>query len=363
MAVDFETFLSWAKDRFGDDEVKVRHTSHGEEILTHSFYAHRQGIEDNTFNLWMNPSGGKSKKSPEKGSFRCWKTDTMGTLVKLVADYDSIPYDEAEELLCGTSSLRSLERRVHDFFGHKEEEEVKYAPEPEPVKNLELPEGSFLIDKMGSTHFMRIRAKQYLATRKIPTDGLYVCISGDYKNRIVIPYYDADGNLIWYNARLMSDKKGSIKYMKCKSDGLNVTQEDVLFMTSWPEPGSKIYLMEGEIDAISMKLSGLVGCAVGGKYLSDVQVEMIRQYEPVLAFDADEGHYKQDTGLQALINIGSILLEKGFPNISYVRPPKVYKDWNKLFVERGPEVVKGYAEKFEKPFTASTPSILLSNRL
>ncbi len=362
MAVDFDTFLNWAKDRFGEENVKTRNSAHGVEVLTHSFYAHRKNIEDYTFNLWMNPSGGKSKH-PEKGSFRCWKTDSMGSLVHLVSDWDSIPYEDAEEMLCGMTSLRALEKKVHEFFGYKEElEATQVKPEPIIKKIVELPPETYEIEKLYPNHWMRVRATEYLKNRKIPLMGLYVCTDGDYKNRIIIPYYNWHGDLIWFNGRLMNDKKGSIKYLKCKSDGLGVSQEDILYMTSWPKDGTKIYLMEGEFDAISISLAGLVGCAIGGKFISDVQLEMLRRYQIVLAFDADPGN-KNDAGLKALIEIGTTLIERGFSNISYVRPPKVYKDWNKLLVERNPETIRMYVEKYEKPFNTDTKSLLLNQRI
>lgn len=362
MAVDYDAFMQWAKDRFGEDAIKVKNTSHGVEILTHSFYAHQKGLEDYTYNLWMSPSGGKSKH-PELGSFRCWKTDTMGSLVKLVADYDGIPFEEAEDLIGATSSLAELHRKFDDYFAQKYGGAVA-APEevvPEEKPAFALPDFTYPIDTMAGNHFMKDRAKQYLAARKLSTRGLYVCIGGDYKNRIVIPYFNRDGDLIWYNARLMSDKKNSIKYMKCKSDGLTVTQEDVLYMTRWPKPGSKIYVMEGEFDAISMAMAGFVGCGLGGKFISDAQIELIRQYQMVLAFDADDG-FKKDSGLQALIKTGTTLLGLGF-SPTYVRPPKAYKDWNKLLVERDVDTLRKYVEAREKPFTADTPSLLLSNNL
>lgn len=362
MAVDYDTFLAWAQDRFGAENIKIKHTSHGEEILTHSFYAHRKGIDDYTHNLWMSPSGGKAKHNPEKGSFRCWKTDTMGTLVKLVADYDSIDYEEAENLICGSSSLRALEIKVHEFFGSKPDIPVELPEGEEPIKGLCLPENTYLIDKMEEWDAMANIARNYLVGRKISTKGLYFCTEGEYSGRIIIPYFDRDGNLIWYNARTPFDKKSVIKYLKCKSDGLNITQEDVLYVPAWPAPGQKLYIMEGEIDAISMRIAGLYSCAIGGKFMSDTQIEMIRQYIPVLAFDADEGS-KRDSGLQALVNVGKQLMEKGFPKIGYVRPPKAFKDWNKLLVERNAETIKAYAEKFEKVFTASTPDLLLAQRL
>lgn len=362
MAVDYETFLQWAKDRFGADAIKIKNTSHGIEILTHSFYAHQKGIEDYTYNLWMCPSGGKSKH-PEQGSFRCWKTDTMGSLVRLVADYDCIPFEDAEAFIGSSGSLRELERRVHEFFGHKEQvAEMDKATEIEMPKGVVLPDSTYNIDSLPSNNFMKKKAVNYLKERKLSTTGLHVCVAGDYKNRIVIPYFDKEGNLIWYNARLMSDKKGVIKYMKCKSDGLKITQEDVLYMTSWPEAGSKIYIMEGEFDAKSISMAGLVGCAIGGKFMSETQIEMIRQYEPVLAFDADAG-FKKDAGLQALIEVGRSLLEKGFPKINYVRPPKAFKDWNKLLVEKNAKTIYDYIKHYEKPFTSFTPTILLSQNI
>ena len=360
MAIDYETFLQWAKDRFGEDAIKIKNTSHGIEILTHSFYAHQKGIEDYTYNLWMCPSGGRSKH-PEQGSFRCWKTDTMGSLVRLVADYDCIPFEDAEILIGAGNSLRELERKVHEYFGHKEEVVEMEKVIEEPIKGVSLPSSTYYIDTMGP-HFMKNKAIQYLKERKISTTGFYVCVAGEYKNRIIIPYFDSEDNLIWFNARFMGDKKGVIKYMKCKSDGLKMTQEDVLYMTSWPKSGSKIYIMEGEFDAKSVSMAGFVGCAVGGKFMSDSQIEMIRQYEPVLAFDADEG-FKKDSGLQAMISIGKSLLQKGFSKISYVRPPKAYKDWNKLLVEKDADTIKKYIDYNEKPFTSTTPTMLLAQNI
>jgi DNA primase len=169
----------------------------------------------------------------------------------------------------------------------------------------------------------------------------------------MIPYYDRDGKMVFFNGRTMSANKKILRYMKI----VEGDQESVLYMTSWPAPGSKIYVMEGELDAITLDLCGFVGCAVGGKYLSDTQVELIRDYKPVLVFDADE------SGLEALVNVGDALLERGIHGLRYVRPPKAYKDWNKLLVQRNAQTVRAYIERFEKPYTAMTGNLLLSNRL
>jgi DNA primase len=297
----------------------------------------------------MNPSGGK--KNLEGGAYRCWKTDAMGSLVSLVAECDNIPYDEAEELLLGSAtSLRSLENKLHKFFeqGPDPVDEVVETPRQE----IELPEYSFLIDRMMPSNFWRLRAKNYLNNRKIPSMGLYVCTDGEHKNRIIVPYYDREGSLIFWNGRTMSDNKKVLRYAKPKHGD----QANVLYMTEWPKPGEKVYLMEGEFDAITLGMADLAGCACGGKYLSANQIEMLRGYEIVLAFDAD------DPGLEALINIGNSLLESGFSRVSYVRPPVIYKDWNKLLQVRNLQTVRAYVERFEKRFTSNTGPLLLAKK-
>ena len=351
MAVDYDVFYDWCKDRFGEHNLKVRNTAHGVEICTHSYFAQRKGIDDNKFHLWMSPSGGKSKH-PASGSYRCWKTDEMGSLVSLVAHYDGMDYDDAEAMLCGSTSLRALEQRVNEFFGHKEESPV-VIEEPEPT-TLQLPDFTFYIDRMSDHNYWKIRAQTYLSERKIPTEGLYVCTeNAEYGNRIILPWHDKDENLFFWNARTMSKSHKAIRYLKPK----NADQDSAIYMTEWPEPGTKIYIMEGEFDAISLQLAGYVGCACGGKHLSATQIELIRCYEPVLVFDTDE------SGLKALIDVGNSLLLNGFPKVSYVRPPVAYKDWNKFLQCRDIQTIKDYIQNREKRFTTDTQDFLKSKSL
>lgn len=352
MPIDFDSFYEWAKDHFGEENLKIKNTAHGTEICTHSIWSEKKlGKTDNKYHLWMNPTGGKSKH-PELGSYRCWLTDEMGSLIGLVAEIDNLDWEQAETLLCGGSSLRDLERQVHEFFEQKVPTEIR---KTEANSKIELPPSTYLIEKMPSNHTMRLKAEGYLKKRKIPNNGLYVCVAGDYKNRIVLPYYGPSGELIYYNARTMSESKNTLRYMKCPTTV--VDQKEVLFMTDWPKPKSKIYIMEGEFDAITLKMAGVTGCACGGKFMSETQIDLIKQYEPVLAFDSDAA------GLEAMLNIGNSLLEQGFPKVGYVRPPKAFKDWNGLLVNRNLETVREYLNRFEKSFTKDTPAILLSNKI
>jgi len=350
MAIDYDTFLNWATDRFGEANLKFR--KGGQEICTHSFFVDGDPNfpdGDHKFKLWMNPGGGKHEL--EGGAYRCWYTDNMGSLIKLVSIVDKIPFEQAAEAICSEIPLRVLEKKVHDFYNYKAEEEIVLEPDNE----LELPPYSFKLTEMSQTNFFFIHAAQYLDGRKIPYDGLYVCTGGEYKNRIVIPYYDRSGKLIYWNCRTLDKNPKVLRYRKPEPE--DADQKNVLYARDWPRVGSKIYLTEGEFDAMTLSIVGLNGVACGGKYLSESQIEMLRSYRVVLAFDAD------DAGIDAITNIGESLLKTGFSELAYIRPPEAFKDWNKLLQERDADTIRAYIQKFEKPYNAWTANTLIAKKL
>jgi len=352
MSIDADLFLEWARSRFGDENLKFR--KGGAEICTHSFFVN--GLPDfpdgdTKFKLWMNPEGGKH--SLENGVYRCWYTDNRGSLISLVSLVDKIPYSQAADLICNEIPLRALEEKVHKFFTNKiTDNNIENEKEVKTTASLQLPAYSYDLSSMNRSNYFYINAMHYLNQRKIPCEGLYVCVEGDYKNRIVVPYYDKNGKLIYYNCRTLSENKSILRYMKPKPE--EASQENVLFFKKWPNFGNKVYLVEGEFDAITLTLAGFNGCACGGKYLSPSQIELIRGYQIVLAFDNDA------SGKEALSNIGNELLAMGFTNIRYVRPPTIYKDWNDFLKDRNIETIKAYMEKYEKSYTSFTSAKLKS---
>ena len=137
----------------------------------------------------------------------------MGNLISLVSKIDNIPYGEAEELICNITPFGVLEKKVEEFFNNGVKEETVESVEEIGIK---LPPFTYLIDSLNPTNYHRVNATRYLNRRKIPTEGLYVCAEGDFKNRIVVPYFDEYGQLIFYNARTLSNNKKALRYMKPK---------------------------------------------------------------------------------------------------------------------------------------------------
>lgn len=325
MAIDFNLFLNWAESRFRDVIVK------GNEIKLNSVFC-----EDQKHHLWCNPSGGKNQAP--YGVFHCWKTDTKGSLISLVMKVDKCSFEDALEILDSPNHrLEDLEKQVQEIFQKKEE---KKFIEINKTK-IEFPPGCYFFDDLPSSNFFRKNAEEYLSKRKISTQGLMVCVSGQYKNRIIIPYYNKNGDLIYYNARYVGDNK--LRYLGPPKE-LGIGKGDVLYVPRWPENGQKIYLTEGEFDALSLKQCGLYSAAFGGKNLSEAQIKILIPYIPVLCLDADMA------GAAALPKMGDSLLKMGFEQVFYVRASKEHKDWNSMHQNDGQNVVKAYIRQNEKKY-------------
>jgi len=332
MAIDPEKMLSWVESRFDDFVVR------GNEIKINSIFC-----EDYKRHLWINPSGGKKQR--ETGVFRCFKTDKKGSCITLVMLVDKCTYQEAIETLDAVdTSLSNIESKLDAVFYPVQPQEVQ----PLVDNTLKIPDHTYVIDEMDAEDFWRITAEGYLFGRKLATHDLMICTGGEYRNRIIIPYYDIDRKLIYFNGRSMSTNKEVLRYMGPPKE-VGVGKEDVLYVPYWPKSGRPLYLTEGEFDAIAIWHSGrvmsesLYSGAFGGKSLSDKQIDLLRPYDPlVLCLDADKA------GKSGLITMAQKLHAAG-KRPYYVRPPEKYKDWNKMLEMVGEKILVHYLTRNIKP--------------
>lgn len=328
MSIDFDKFLEWAQSRFDDVIVK------GEEILLNSVFC-----EDRKHHLWCNPSGGK--KNNEHGVYHCWKSDSKGNLVGLVMQVEKCSFDQACDILDASSgSISDLEKKVQELF------EKKYKTSEDPhieQEGLSLPLNCYFFEDLPSSNQIRRNAEEYLKKRFLDARQLMICTSGRYKNRIIIPYYDKNQKLIYYNARSIGNLEGVLRYLGPPKE-LGIGKGDVVYSQDWPRDGEKVYIAEGEFDSMSLSKCGFKSVALGGKNMTDKQMEVIKNYTPVLCLDAD------DAGGDALVKIANKFLSKGINQIFYVRPCLEYKDWNGLLVEKGEKVLRHYVKNQEKQY-------------
>jgi DNA primase len=326
--IDYNIFKEWAKHYFKDMIEK------NGKIRVHSIFLDDQG-GDRKYHLYCKPS---------IGWYKCMKSGTKGTLYDLVMKLEHCSFDEAVDILEGEQTLRYLEAKLDNYLNS----DVKPTKQ-EYVgrkKRLNFPDNTFLIKSLGEDNHFRIRAENYLKGRKLPTKGLMVCIAGEYGNRIVIPYYDREGDLVYWNARDLSGES-PLRYLGPKASLYpDAKKEEVVWMEYFPKIDTKIYLTEGEFDAMTLNECGLHAAAFGGASFNTKQFEMLKGYQIVLAFDADKA------GEQGIMQLSVAMMQNGFQfgfnNIRYVRPPKSFKDWNEMLKAFDKDIVRMFIEKKEE---------------
>jgi DNA primase len=323
MAVDYDAMLEWIESRFSDVRIS------GKEIKVNSIF-----VDDRKHHLWI---------CPEKGTFHCWKSDEGGTLVKLVAHVDGCSFGEAAEKIGDTKSggggsISQLEKRLQEL------QEGLLRPKAET--KMVLPPNTFPIKSLSEDNRYRLMAEEYLRGRKLSVGNLMICTSGEYRDRIVIPYYGRKGELIYWNGRDLTGK-AYLRYRGPKKDEVGVGKDEVLWIEDWPKPKTKVYMTEGEFDAMSLNLTGLAAAACGGKAVSEKQMELLKHCHVAISFDADK------SGSGALNKLGEVFEKYADVQVTFVRPPTAYKDWNQMLADAGPRVIRAYIEQNEKPFNGS----------
>ena len=320
---EFDAFLEWVSDRFPDYEIS------NDEIKINSVFT-----SDTGRHLWCNP---------DKNCYHCWKTDESGNLFELICHVDKCGFDEARHVLGSDNYIRNLESKLAKW------KERQKTPPPPPEPMLALPPNTCRIDALAEPHLGR--ACQYLESRKLPPGDLMYCPSGEFRDRLIIPYYDAAGKLVYWNSRDVTGK-AKLRYRGPDKDVAKVGKGDVLWMSKWPTGGEKVYLTEGEFDAMSLASLGLNAGACGGKEVGQKQISLLKPYHVSISFDNDK------SGQAALNKVGMALLASGVQRVSFIRPPMKIKDWNQMLVEAGAEKVKAYIRMGEKIFNPWTSSML-----
>jgi hypothetical protein len=168
MQISFDAFKDWADKRFSNILIK------GNEIRLNSIFS-----EDKSHHMWCNPYGGK--KTIDYGVYHCFKTDKKGTLIGLVMEVDKCDFYTALRILKGDARVSNKPlNKILDFYDNKIHCKVR---------KINFPEHCFKIDEFSNDKIHQ-NAIEYLNKRKIDFKDFYVCLYGNYNNRIIIPYFN-----------------------------------------------------------------------------------------------------------------------------------------------------------------------------
>jgi DNA primase len=172
------------------------------------------------------------------GKYHCWVCGfagkNFGTLLKKL----NAPRD-CYEIVGEVKKLKAKEA-FDDFFNPEgEKEKIKSLP----AEFTPLSECKKTIECSHALHYL---AKRGITDIDIIRYNIGYCADGDFKNRIVIPSYDADGELNFYSCRDYYDTSW-LKYVNCDFSK-NIVGFELLVDFS-----DEVTLVEGAFDAIAVR--------------------------------------------------------------------------------------------------------------
>lgn len=312
--IDQNLFIKWADQKIGQAIIK------GDQIRFNSPFC-----EDTKHHLYCNV------KKFWKGVYNCFKSNNKGTVVSLVMKVENCNYDQALSIL-GIRQNKFFEKFEIEAEGTDIENLIQ-----EEFVVLKIPENIVPIND--APFWLKTKAKEYLASRNINPDIFYVGIDGRMKNRVIIPYKNRKGDWIYYNGRALFENK--LRYLGPPKEEHDIGKADVIFFPNWFETNQKVYVCEGEFDCLSICSNNVLGCAIGGKFVSVKQASVLANKQVCLAFDNDEA------GKTSIENSAKTLKAFGC-QVSFVHPPQDIKDWNEFLIKHGKDVLNAYIKMAEK---------------
>ena len=208
----------------------------------------------------------------DKNVFKCWVCDYRGRNIRrVVRSYGTYTQLQKWDAITNRTDLE----RFADLFV---EQQHKESPQ-----KLELPTEfvSLCHDKIPATGLYALR---YLKSRGITDEDIVrwkigYCFSGEYRNRIIFPSFDNDGDINYFVGRTYSGD--SYKYKNPKAS------KNIIFNQLYIDWNKDLTIVEGIFDAL---VAGNAVPILGSTLRSDSELirEIVRNDTPVyIALDPD----------------------------------------------------------------------------
>jgi DNA primase len=253
--------------------------------------------------LFRCPICGDSKKNPYKRRFNldwndgvpgwhCFNCGRKGNFIELYSITTGISYEDAKKELYKFSKKRTVNMMnsyaKRPFLELNTKEEIKR-------DNFNWIKDVCYTRKNVDENSSGILEKKYIFVlndfcnkRKIPEEyKIYICYKDKYKNRIVIPIFDKNGDIIYFQARRIPKSNIEPKYDN------PVSSKELCILNEYRFDRNKnIIVNEGLIDAFMV---GNQGTSCLGKEISDELIKKLislTDKNVIVALDNDSEAYK-----------------------------------------------------------------------
>jgi len=242
----------------------------------------------------------------DKGKFKCWVCDISGNLRKLVRKKANYGIFQQWKLLDGEVDLNT---NLDELFS---DEIVK------SENILELPEKFTTLTgkKHSITH---TKPLNYLRDRGLTEEDLLFwkigfCFDGEYKNRIIFPSFNNNGDLNYYVGRNYTGEK----FAKYKAPSFG---KDIIFNELYVDFDKDIVIVEGVFDAVK---SGQNSVPLLGSTLR----EESKLFQKIVKFDTPVYLALDPDALKKEIEIARTLINYGVEVYKVIVSP--YGDVGKM---------------------------------
>lgn len=244
------------------------------------------------------PLCGDSKKNPYKKRFNlnwnngvpgwhCWNCGRHGNFIEIYSIMKGISYDDAKKEIFQKWKKDDVERQYRNksaFGKPKEKKEV----EEENFNWIRKKCYSIFDRKVDEKNRYINALRKFIISRKINIEYiLYICYEGRYRNRIIIPIFNENRDIIYFQARRIPKTMLDPKY-----DNPIAPKELCILNRHRFDRTKSIIVHEGLIDAFMV---GDQGTSCLGKEVSEnLLIELLKftDKDVIIALDNDSEAYK-----------------------------------------------------------------------
>ena len=243
------------------------------EIVAQFMYAHFEQVKQSkagTHFLARCPLCGDSKKSKTKRRFNldfnngvpgwnCFNCDEHGNFYDIYSRILGISYDDAVDRLKNPAWQRGNKKKTTEIKDRFSEDKKR----PVQKEEVDFSHYNWIKTSCSEPPERYIRAlNQFRESRCIPAKyKLYIAYEGRYRNRIIIPVFDEEKNIVYFQGRRIPRTKLEPKY-----DNPASPKEIIIMNSHLFDKNKYIIVSEGVIDAWMV---GNQGTTCLGKYISE----------------------------------------------------------------------------------------------
>ena len=282
--------------------------------------------------------------SPSKGIFKCFGCGEAGDVVKFLMKHEHYTYPEA---------LRWLAQKYNIEFHEEEqtEEQKERQNERDALFHVSEFAQKYFADLLYNDEMGRAVGLSYFHSRGLSDEviknfGLGYCLDewsnftdharkngysdavlektgltifkeeskkayDRFRGRVMFPIYSISGRVLGFSGRVLSSEKQAAKYVNSPDSDI-YNKSRILYglyqARSAISKTNKCYLVEGNIDVISMHQSGVENTVAScGTSLTTEQIRLIKRYTPnvTVLYDGDSA------GIKAALRAVNLLFAEG----------------------------------------------------